>query len=178
MRDIFVSISILILIISFFTFSLTYIKANLDKDGILYKKSWRYIIPLFSSLMTLCIICEYYNEVVCIILLLLNISVYICILLYNTKWNHDELDFEKAVEERILRDCTNFTEEDFTKFMKDMSRAEQIRWLKSLTWIYEETSEELHEDGTKTTITTEEIVPLIECDEDLEDFKCFLKKDK
>lgn len=34
----------------------------------------------------------------------------------------------------------------------------------------------LHEDGTKTTITTEKIVPLIEDDEDLDDFECFLKK--
>ena len=34
----------------------------------------------------------------------------------------------------------------------------------------------LHEDGTKTTIITEKIVPLIEDDEDLDDFECFLRK--
>ena len=78
--------------------------------------------------------------------------------------------------EYLLRVCTNFAEEDFIKFTKDMLREDQINWLKSLTWIDEEISEELHEDGTKTTITTEKIVPLIEDDEDLDDFECFLKK--
>lgn len=57
-----------------------------------------------------------------------------------------------------------------------MLREDQINWLKSLTWIDEEISEELHEDGTKTTIITEKIVPLIEDDEDLDDFECFLRK--
>lgn len=177
MRDIFISISMLMLIISFSTFSWTYTKANLDKNVILIRKSGNCIISLFVSLITLCIGFSINNNIIYITLLLLNISIYVCILLYNIKWNHYELDFEKEMAGYLLRDCTNFTEEDFVKFKKDMSRTDQIDWLKSLTWIDKETSEELHEDGTKTTITTEKIVPLIEDDEDLEDFECLLKED-
>lgn len=177
MRDISVGISMLMLIINFFTFSLIYLKAKLEENSILIRKSGNYIISLLISLLATCIGIEINNNIIYIVLLLLNVSTYICVALYNVKWNHYELDFEKEMAEYLLRDCTNFTEEDFAKFTKDMSRTEQINWLKSLTCIDEETSEELHEDGTKTTITTEKIVPLIEDDEDLKEFDCFLKED-
>lgn len=177
MRDIFVGLLLLMVIVSFFSGFLTLLKAKLDKDGILYKKADNYIVSLFVSLLAVCIGLAINNNIIYIFMLLLSISSYICVLLYNIKWNHYELDWKRFVEEDYLRDCTNFTEEDFTKFKNYMSREDQIRWLKSLTWIYEETTEELHEDGTKTTITTEEIVPLIGNDEDLKEFDCFLKED-
>lgn len=162
MRDIFTGISTLMLIISCFSAFLTSMKAKLDNNnGILYRKSENYIISVFISLLGACIGLIISNNIIYIILLLLSISVYICVVLYNTKWNHYEADWKSFVEKDYLRDCTNFTEEDFVKFKEDMSREDQIRWLKSLTWIYEE-----------------KIVPLIEDDEDLEDFECFLKEDK
>ena len=161
MRDIFVGLLILMVIVSFFSGFLTLLKAKLDKDAILYKKADNYIISIFVSLLVSCIGVEINNNIIYIFMLLLSISVYICVLLYNIKWNNYEADWKSFVEKDYLRDCTNFTEEDFVKFKEDMSRAEQIRWLKSLTWIYEE-----------------KIIPLIEDDEDLEDFECFLKKDK
>ena len=176
MRYIFTDMSMLILIISFFSFSLTYIKANIDKDTISIKKARNYIIPSFISFITLCIGISVNNNIIYIILFLLNVSVYICTLLYNIKWNNYELDSKKEMAECLLRVCTNFTKEDFIKFKEDMSKSEQIDWLKSLTWIDEEIFEEIHEDGTKTTIVTEKIIPLIENDEDLKDFECLLKE--
>lgn len=116
------------------------------------------------------------NNIFYIALMLLCICSYIFVFLYNKKWNHYQLNLDKDLAEKLLKDCTNFKEEDFVKFTETMTREEQILWLKSLTWIDEDVSKELHEDGTKTTIITEKIVPLIEEDEDLQDFECFLKK--
>lgn len=164
--------------LSWLSFASTYIKAVIDGDVISYKKSCNFMVPIFVSFLTLYTGHEISNNIVYTALLLLDIFTYIYIFLYNTKWNHYELDLDKKVNERFLRECTNFTEEDFTKFKKTMSREEQICWLKSLTYIEEEVNEKCFEDGTKTIVTTEIIVPLIESDEDLEEFESLLKQTK
>ena len=169
MQIFFISMSLLLLLINCFSFLLTYLKANLDKNItlakklILNKKAKNYKISLFYSFTVLWIVCMYDNDIVCLILILLIISMYMFVLLYNTKWNNYKLE----MAEYVLRVCINFEEEDFVKFKEDMSREDQINWLKSLLWV-----------GKKgTDITTEGNIPLIENDEELEDFNCFLKEE-